>query len=385
MLPELYQKHLKTNLSQSQFLTLEILVWLLQVHKQVKIERLAACFPLPILFESRRRKIQSFLLLKQLALKHIWFPVIREILSQHIKPGKRRIIALDRSQWGDNNILMVSLIWKKRALPLYWEILDKKGASNLDEQKAVISPVIELLKDSEMVVIGDREFHSIRLADWLSDQNVLFALRQKRNTYIRQLEGDYQQLKQLGLKPGTSLFFQEAEVTKEKGFGRFNLAGYWKRKYRGKVSDEGWFILTNLPTLEKVLEVYRARMGIEAMFKDCKTGGYNLEGSKASEQRLSSLVLLIAIAYTCATLRGQIIKQTGQQKYISRLTEMGRLQRRHSDFWVGLYGQMWIPGMEFCWRKIQQLMALSPSHLSYYQRGLSAMSVIQKAVSSHSQ
>ncbi len=49
------------------------------------------------------------------------------------------------------------------------------------------------------------------------------------------------------------------------------------------------------------------------------------EGSKASNQRLSSLVLLIAIAYTCATLRGQIIKQTGQQKYISRLTEMGRL------------------------------------------------------------
>ena len=77
MLPELAQKHLKTNNRQSQFLTLEILVWLLQVHKQVKIERLAACFPLPILFESRRRKIQSFLVLKQLDLKHIWFPVIR--------------------------------------------------------------------------------------------------------------------------------------------------------------------------------------------------------------------------------------------------------------------------------------------------------------------
>ena len=145
-----------------------------------------------------------------------------------------------------------------------------------EEQKAVISPVIELLKDYKIVIIGEREFHSIKLADWLSGEKVLFALRQKRNTYIRQLEGDYQQLKQLGLKPGTSLFFQGAEVTKEKGFGRFNLAGYWKRKYRGKVEDEGWFILTNLPTIAEVLEVYRARMGIEAMFKDCQTGGYNL-------------------------------------------------------------------------------------------------------------
>ena len=31
-------------------------------------------------------------------------------------------------------------------------------------------------------------------------------------------------------------------------------------------------------------------MGIEAMFKDYKTGGYNLEGSKANVQGLTNLV-----------------------------------------------------------------------------------------------
>jgi hypothetical protein len=30
-------------------------------------------------------------------------------------------------------------------------------------------------------------------------------------------------------------------------------------------------------------------MGIEAMFKDCKSGGYNLEGSRANNQRLTNL------------------------------------------------------------------------------------------------
>ncbi len=50
-------------LSASQLLTLEMLVWLLQFHKQVRIERLAACFPLPILYESRRRHVQRFLAL----------------------------------------------------------------------------------------------------------------------------------------------------------------------------------------------------------------------------------------------------------------------------------------------------------------------------------
>jgi hypothetical protein len=34
------------------------------------------------------------------------------------------------------------------------------------------------------------------------------------------------------------------------------------------------------------------------MFKDCKSGGYNLEDSKASVERLRNLVLLMEIAYT---------------------------------------------------------------------------------------
>jgi hypothetical protein len=59
MLQKLYRINLKNQPSQAQFLTLEILVWLLQVHKQVKIERLATHFPLPILkvyFVLRQKK-----------------------------------------------------------------------------------------------------------------------------------------------------------------------------------------------------------------------------------------------------------------------------------------------------------------------------------------
>ncbi len=41
--------------------------------------------------------------------------------------------------------------------------------------------------------------------------------------------------------------------------------------------------------------------------------------------------------------------------------------------------------MEFCWNKVKKLMALSPSHLPYYQRGLNAMSLIQKSAAGDSQ
>src|SRR6476469_10365914 len=89
---------------------------------------------------------------------------------------------------------------------------------------------------------------------------------------------------------------------------------------------------------------YRCRSGIEAMFKDCKTGGYNLEKSHACDDRLKTLILLIALAYSCAILQGRKLKLMGIQKYIGRLTERLRSQPRHSSFWVGLYGQCWVVG-----------------------------------------
>ena len=37
---------------------------------------------------------------------------------------------------------------------------------------------------------------------------------------------------------------------------------------------------------ETAVKAYKQRFGIEAMFKDCKSGGYNLEGSPALPDKL---------------------------------------------------------------------------------------------------
>jgi hypothetical protein len=112
------------------------------------------------------------------------------------------------------------------------------------------------------------------------------------------------------------------------------------------------------------------------MFKDCKTGGYNLEKSHANNDGLKNLILLIALAYTCAVFQGQRIKDMGIQKYIGRLTESKRVHRRHSSFWIGLYGQSWVVGMEFCREIIAELMRIRRNKLPFFQRGLRAMSLI---------
>lgn len=74
MLPEFYQTHLKKQLKLADYLVLTILINLLQSIKQVNLEKLATAFPLPIKFESRRRRLQRFLVLPQLKVETIWLP-----------------------------------------------------------------------------------------------------------------------------------------------------------------------------------------------------------------------------------------------------------------------------------------------------------------------
>jgi hypothetical protein len=122
----------------------------------------------------------------------------------------------------------------------------------------------------------------------------------------------------------------------------------WKRKILGVAPTEGWFILTNFDSLESAISAYKQRFDIEEMFRDFKKGGYNLEETNVEGTRFISLVLLIAIAYTSATIQGQQIKRKGVQKYIARVKEYGRSERRHSSFYIGLYGQNWVNFKDNC-------------------------------------
>ena len=133
MLPIFYQTHLKSQLSRPEYLLLIILLNLLQSIKQVKLETLATALPLPITFNSRRKKIQRFLSLPQLTLENIWFPILQAWLKADFIPQQVLYIAIDRTKWGCINLLMISLILDKRAFPIYWELLPKQGNSNARE------------------------------------------------------------------------------------------------------------------------------------------------------------------------------------------------------------------------------------------------------------
>jgi hypothetical protein len=94
-------------------------------------------------------------------------------------------------------------------------------------------------------------------------------------------------LKEVGLVPGISLYFPGVKVRKTQPIGGFDVGCKCPRKYRGISVKEGWFILTNLGSLNSAIPygiaslhtAYKKRLGIEESYLDYKSGGYYLEGT----------------------------------------------------------------------------------------------------------
>ncbi|NES72954.1 MAG: IS4 family transposase, partial [Okeania sp. SIO2D1] len=141
---------------------------LLQKNRWIRLESLAENFPSPILQRSRIKKLQRFLSLPTWDVKVLWFPIFKAWLENEFKPGDFLYLVIDRTQWANVNLLMISLVYNRRAIPIYFTLLGKLGNTNSQEQKWFLAIVLELLKDYPKVVLGDREFCSVDLAKWLS-------------------------------------------------------------------------------------------------------------------------------------------------------------------------------------------------------------------------
>ncbi len=120
---------------------LNILINILQDIKEVNLEKIATALPLPILFESRRKKVQRFLSLPTLNIKTLWFPIIKDWVALTFSANESIYLVIDRTIWERKNLIMISIIYDRRAIPVYFEFLPKLGSSNFDEQIKFISQI----------------------------------------------------------------------------------------------------------------------------------------------------------------------------------------------------------------------------------------------------
>ncbi len=169
------------------------------------------------------------------------------------------------SQVAESHIDTVINARHKRDGKMQWS---REGANSVLQIRAAV-----ISAEWQHQVIGDREYRSTAFALWLTKKKIYFVLRLNKSTKIRSRYKKYQSLDSLDIKPGEKVLYEKVLVTEEKRKERFNVVVYWKRKYNNKQLPNPWYLLTNLENKDKIIKIFASRGGIEAMFRDCKSGG----------------------------------------------------------------------------------------------------------------
>jgi len=103
-------------------------------------------------------------------------------------------LAIDRTnwQWGksDINILTLAIVFKGAAIPIYWELLDKKGNSDTPERITLLQKFVGRFgKDCIAGILADREFIGGDWFKWLLEEKISFYIRIRNNTVTTNSRG----------------------------------------------------------------------------------------------------------------------------------------------------------------------------------------------------
>ncbi len=216
-------------------------------------------------------------------------PFAREVLARAGAQASTPVLIIDQSQVNAaHQMVMVSLRVGGRALPLAWRVKKTQGAIGFAEQREALQAVARLLPAGvRPTLMGDRFYGSPALIAWCREQDWGWRLRLKQDLLVFEAGGETTLAECFAR--GEHLL-RDIELTEQRV--RTNVSMVHEAGH-----PEPWIIaLSQTPSVHTAFD-YGLRWGIEAMFSDFKTRGFNLEDSQiARTDRLDRLVLVLALA-----------------------------------------------------------------------------------------
>jgi hypothetical protein len=260
-----------------------------------------------------------------------WYRSIAKawLLSQFKQVGEIRLI-VDGTKIGfGHQLLMVSLAYRRRAVPIAWSwIRYVRGHSSGKQQVSLLKYVGSLIpQNAPVFLVGDSEFGSIAVLRQLEGWRWFFALRQKGNTglWIDEQIG-WQRIEKFVQQTGQTTWCPNSYLTQTEIYPVATLI-HWQVGEK-----EPWCLATNLPDASLTLRYYRRRMWTEEMFADFKKHGFDLESTMLrNPPRLSRLTLAVVFLYVWLLSVGSRTIRAGLRHFVDR-----KDRRDLSIFQIGL-------------------------------------------------
>lgn len=232
--------------------------------RSVNLSEIAVAMQADVLIESRYKRVKRFFS----GFEFDFIPIARWIYSLFFSEDDKVYIAIDRTNWywgkAKINIFMLSICYEGIAIPLFWTLLNKAGASSAEEQRHLIGRFIETFGTSKILgILGDREFANEGFISWLSQSKIPFYIRIKSGAIVSLKGKRYKTAGQLfsGLSPMQHTVFG-MKVTLF-GADVFLVASKNER-------DELMIVVTNSAP-KPAIAIYLRRWEIETLFCALKT------------------------------------------------------------------------------------------------------------------
>jgi hypothetical protein len=244
----------------------------------------------------------------------VYLPFARQILEA--LSNAPLVLVMDGSQVGRGcMVLMVCVLYKKRALPLAWIVYKgKKGHTTAERHIEALEKVLPLIPSgSEVVLLGDAEYDTSEMMTWVNGKTTWhYVLRTSPQIYAQegsnsQPIGAYPLEKGQVFQRNQVGFTQDATVT-------VNLIGWWGQRYDGPL-----YLVTNLSSGYRACRYYQRRFQIETFFSDQKSRGFNLHKNHLSApHRVCRLMIASCLAYVWMIYLGTVAQKIGLDKMIHR-------------------------------------------------------------------
>lgn len=287
-------------------------VWLIvgiYQSRSVHLSKVAGKIPGLANLVSITRRLSRFLDNPAVRVREWYEPIARRWIQAQWHCLKEVRLIVDGTKVGfGHQLLMVSLAYRRRAIPIAWTwVRQVRGHSSALKQLALLNYVRLLLPvGAPVFLVGDCEFGSVEVLKWLDHWYWFYVLRQKSDSGVwLQNSTDWKPFASFVEKAGQSRWLGHGYLTSSHIYPT-SLLVHWQSGEK-----EPWCLATNLPDRNLTLRYYRRRMWIEEMFGDLKKHGFDLESTMLhSFLRLSRLTLAVVCLYVwLMSLGGRTIRR----------------------------------------------------------------------------
>src|SRR4030067_1498561 len=169
---------------------IQTLTWLIVgIHqsRSVCLSRIAGKIPGKAKLLSVIQRLSRFLANPSINVRDWYEPIARSWLEMQARHLQQIRLIVDGTKVGfAHQLLIVSLAYRKRAIPIAWTwVKHVRGHSSAHKHLALLSYVRRLIpKKVAVFLVGDREFGAVAILHQLDQWHWFYVLRQKSDTGI---------------------------------------------------------------------------------------------------------------------------------------------------------------------------------------------------------